>query len=45
MAQNQNGGKLQNNKKYVMYCKVRTGERGGEYIIVKGKKIYISQNK
>jgi hypothetical protein len=43
----QNGGKPQPNKKYVMYCKVRyllrKGERGGEYIIVKGKKVYASK--
>ena len=43
------GGKMQGSKQYVMYCKVRyllrKGERGGEYIIVKGKKVYISQKK
>ena len=43
----QNGGKPQPNKKYVMYCKVRyllrKGERGGEYINVKGKKVYASK--
>jgi hypothetical protein len=43
------GGKMQGSKQYVMYCKVRyllrKGERGGEYIIVKGKKVYISHKK
>ena len=42
----QNGGNSPSNKKYVKYRKsrylLRSGERGGKYIIVDGKKVYVS---